>query len=514
MRRAPFAVSAPFALARRSIGLAALLCLGCQSGELPEGPAGCPAPLAGAVDLAPLEGHLHALADVGETHAGTRVGGSPGFDASADYVAARLAAAGLAVRREPFQFDDFVLAAPPRLRRAGSAPLEYEVGVDFRAAMFSGSGDVEGPVIPIDLSLGAGNKSTSGCEPEDFGDFFPNSIALLQRGGCYHQQKIANAIAAGAAAVVYFNQGDADARVGLFTPRLQVGTTVPVVALPYALGESLAQASAAGLQLRVAVAGEAVVRDTVNVIAETPTTESGRVIMLGAHLDSVAAGPGINDNGSGVAALLGIAALLSPCELRHQVRLAFWGAEEFGLIGSTYHVEAMTDAERARIALYINLDMVASPNPVRFIYDGDGSAWDKAGPDGSAAIEAAFTAYFAGQKLLTAETPFDGRSDYWAFINREIPSGGLFTGAEDRKSAHEATLFGGEAEIAYDPCYHSACDDRDNYDPEALLANTRAAAHVLETFAMSDPPLPPAEPPAAPRTAPRAGPGPHCDDRE
>ncbi|MFZ6177166.1 M28 family peptidase [Nannocystis pusilla] len=472
-------------------------------------PTGCPAPLAESVDVAATEQHLLALADLARAHADTRAAGSDGFSAAADYVAAQLAAAGLSVRREPFTFDDFVLLAPPRLLRPDVAAPEYVAGVDFRVAAFSASGDVAGPVMAVDLSLGPGNESTSGCQAEDFAGFFPSSIALLQRGGCTHQQKVDNAVAAGAAAVVYFNQGDIPERLPLFSPRLDLRTTIPVVALPYALGESLAQQS--DLQLRIVVAAEAVVRETVNVIAETAPTASGRVVMLGAHLDSVPAGPGVNDNGSGVAALLAIAGALPRCDLRHQVRFAFWGAEELGLLGSIFHVEALPAGERSAIALYLNLDMIASPNPVRFVYDGDGSAWQKAGPAGSAAIEIAFTDYFAALDVPTRETPFDGRSDYWAFIRHDIPAGGLFTGAEARKSAHEAQLFGGEAEVAYDPCYHAPCDDRDNYSRDALIENTRATAHVLATFAMNDPPLPDEPPPVAPRAAVDLHPPEHCD---
>lgn len=486
--------------------------LACQPGGEQQLAEACPAPLPDAIDLPAIERHLHALAALGEAHAGNRAAGSPGFDSSADYVAEQLAAAGLDVRRERFSFEEFVHYTPPRLAQTAPQAVEYTLGDEFRAAIFSGSGDVAGPVIPIDLSLGPGNASTSGCEPADFAAFFPHSIALLQRGGCPHQQKIANAVAAGAAAVVYFNQGDIPERLGLFNARLDPGTTLPVLVVSYALGEALA--GEAGLQLRLAVDADVVRRETVNVLGDTAPTASGRVLVLGAHLDSVPAGPGVNDNGSGVAALLAIAGALPRCALRHQVRFAFWGAEELGLLGSIHHVESLSEPERAAIALYLNLDMIASPNPVRFIYDGDGSAWKRAGPPGSDAIEAAFTEHFAELGVPTRETAFDGRSDYWAFINRDIPAGGLFTGAEARKSAHEAVLFGGEADVAYDPCYHAACDDRDNYSPDALLENTRATAHVLERFATREPPLPPTDPAPAPRAASFAPPPEHCDDRQ
>lgn len=449
----------------------------------------CPAPLSGQVELAALEAHLLALADIGDAHGGTRAAATPGHEASADYVAERLAAAGLAVHRQEFQFADYELLAPAEFEQVEPEPASYGFGEDFRVAAFSGDGAVQGPVVAIDLALGPGNKSTSGCEPEDFAGFFPGSIALIQRGTCYHVDKVAQAVRAGASAVVFFNQGDTEARSGLYTPRLDEDTTIPVVGVSHALGVALSERAPEGLVLRIAVEGQEVTRTTENVIAETPPTGSGAVIMLGAHLDSVVTGPGINDDGSGSAAVLEVLAGMARCEPRHQIRAAFWGAEELGLIGSTHYVGSLGDAERAAIAMYVNLDMIASPNPVRLIYDGDGSAFGREGPAGSGDIEAAFAEYFAGEGLPTAETAFDGRSDYWAFIQSGIPAGGLFTGAEGAKSTAEVGVFGGEANLAYDPCYHAACDDRDNYDPAVFLENARASAHVIELYAGKDLPF-------------------------
>ena len=106
--------------------------------------------------------------------------------------------------------------------------------------------------------------------------------------------------------------------------------------------------------------------------------------------------------------------------------------------------------------------MVGSPNSARFVYDGDGSAFGTAGPNGSANIETVFLDYFASQGLATEPTEFDGRSDYFGFINNGIPAGGLFTGAEGIKTAAQAAIFGGTAGEAFDPCYHQACDTIDN----------------------------------------------------
>ncbi len=211
--------------------------------------------------------------------------------------------------------------------------------------------------------------------------------------------------------------------------------------------------------------------------------------MVGAHLDSVTAGPGINDNGSGSATILEIAEQLAALKytnkLQRQVRFAFWGAEEPGLLGSEHYVANLTDAQRAKIYANLNFDMVGSPNYVRFVYDGDGSDTPDAGPPGSDAIEEIFTKYFADQGLASDPTAFDGRSDYGPFIAEGIPAGGLFSGAEGIKTAEQAQLYGGTAGVAYDKCYHQACDTINNLNSKALFEFGDAAAHATLTLALS-----------------------------
>ena len=206
------------------------------------------------------------------------------------------------------------------------------------------------------------------------------------------------------------------------------------------------------------------VNETSNVLAELPGKNRDNVVMAGAHLDSVPAGPGINDNGSGSAGLLEVAENLGKVKPQNTLRFAWWGAEEANLVGSTYYVNNLTDAEYAKIALYLNFDMIGSPNHGLFIYDGDNSDQVGAGPGpaGSAQIEQTFQRFFESRGLPTQGTDFSGRSDYGPFIAVGIPSGGLFTGAEGIKTAEEATLWGGTAGQAYDPCYHQACDTIDN----------------------------------------------------
>jgi Zn-dependent M28 family amino/carboxypeptidase len=235
-------------------------------------------------------------------------------------------------------------------------------------------------------------------------------------------------------------------------------------------------------------------RKTQNIIANSPKGKiKGQTIVVGAHLDSVTAGPGINDNGSGSATILEIAEQLAKLKytkkLQRQVRFAFWGAEELNLLGSTYYVEHLTTAQRAKIYANLNFDMLGSPNYVRFVYDGDGSATpddpNDAGPPGSAAIEQIFVDYFKHKGLASEPTPFDGRSDYGPFIDVGIPAGGLFSGAEGIKTAPEAAVYGGTAGEPYDPCYHQACDTINNLSTKALSELGDAAAHATLTLALS-----------------------------
>ena len=230
------------------------------------------------------------------------------------------------------------------------------------------------------------------------------------------------------------------------------------------------------------------VRETENIIADTPTGREDRTVVVGAHLDSVPEGPGINDNGSGTATILETALQMKKLgiEPRNRVRFAFWGAEEFGLLGSEHYVNDLVEndpEELDNIALNLNFDMLGSPNFVRFVYDGDGSATGTKGPAGSAKIERVFNRYFAAKDLQTEPTAFDGRSDYGPFIDEEIPAGGLFSGAEDVKTAREQRIYGGTAGEPYDPCYHRPCDDMTNLSIKSLNQMSNAVAHATLTYA-------------------------------
>ena len=440
------------------------------------------------LDCVTLDGvreHQAALQKIADNnddpfYPGTRAAGTKGYADSVDYVAGLLEDAGYKVTLDPFEFQ-FVF--PPLLQQLTPDNAVYETGTFTN----SGSGDVTGNVIPVDINLVPPRASTSGCEAADFAglDFSgPNDIALIQRGTCTFADKALNAQTAGAEAVIIFNQGNSPDREGLIVGTLAPATPrIPVVGASFADGEALAQAGSTA-HVRVPPSQT---RTDVNVLAELPGKNTNNVVMAGAHLDSVTAGPGINDNGSGSAALLETALMMAKVKPENTVRFAWWGDEEGGLIGSTAYVNGLSQAEKDRIALYMNYDMVGSPNYIFMVYDADESSFEApvAVPPGSTAIEDLYESYYTLVDEPYDDTAFDGRSDYQAFIEAGIPSGGLFTGAEVPKTAEQAAIWGGIAGQPFDPCYHQACDTFDNVDEHALEVNSDLIAFAQLTFAYS-----------------------------
>ena len=418
--------------------------------------------------------HLAELQKIADNNGDTRASGTPGYTASVTYIKGLLEAAGYQVAVQDFTFNSFKELSEPVFQRVSPDPVTYAPNEDFYTADFSGSGDVTAPLQAVDLVLPPGpeaGSSSSGCEAEDFADFVAGNIALVQRGTCDFAVKAANAYDAGAVGVIIFNEGQEDRTETLAAT---LGDTfadpIPVVGTSFEIGNELA-ALLEGGEVVVHIKTDTLIKldvPTQNLIAQTPTGRDDRVVMAGAHLDSVAEGPGIEDNGTGSATLLETALQIAKLgiEPRNSIRFAWWGAEEAGLVGSQFYVDSLTKSDAKDIELYLNFDMIGSPNYARFIYDGDGSAFGIKGPSGSGAIEGVFEDFFTSQGLESEPTAFDGRSDYDAFITAGIPAGGLFTGAEDEKTADQVVDYGGLATfegepVWFDPCYHQACDSLD-----------------------------------------------------
>jgi Zn-dependent M28 family amino/carboxypeptidase len=421
--------------------------------------------------------HQAAFQAIADANGGNRAAGTQGYLDSVDYVAERLEAAGWEVSFDEFPFT---YVAPATLQQLSPVVATYETG----AYTGSSAGDVTAAVVGVDLALAPPRLSTSGCEAADFAGFPAGSIALVQRGTCPFATKVLNAQAAGASAVIIFNQGDGPGRFDLI-----IGTLAPSVAAIPVVGASFDQGvalSQPGSTARVVVAPPEQ-RPQLNVIAELPGRDDDNVVMAGAHLDSVQRGPGIQDNGSGSAALIELAEQLSNHTPQNTIRLAWWGAEEAGLIGSTQYVAGLSQVELDEIALYLNFDMIGSPNYYFGVYDADESSFvaPVPVPAGSEQIEETFESFYTLRDEPYDDSAFSGRSDYQAFILNGVPSGGLFTGAEVIKTAEQELIWGGTAGQQFDPCYHLACDTYDNISLKALEVNSDAVAFAVLTYAYS-----------------------------
>jgi Zn-dependent M28 family amino/carboxypeptidase len=432
------------------------------------------AALHGRVTVDAMMAHLTKLQDIANANGNTRAVGTPGYDASVDYVVGKLRDKGFEV--QTLQFDARVFHSDP-----GSVTVA-DKKFEARALEYSPATPpvgVTGPLVAVPVN------ASPGCNASDYDNLPVNgAVVLVDRGTCPFTQKETAAAQRGAVAVVVADNVVEEQMGGTLGETTDV--KIPVVSVTKADGALLrTPVGPATVQL----SAETKTVHARNVVAQTKTGSTSDVVMSGAHLDSVPEGPGINDNGSGVAAVLETALQLgSSPGIRNAVRFGFWGAEELGLIGSRKYVQSLDVNALKDIALYLNFDMLASPNPGYFTYDGDQSLpADKRGdpvvPEGSAGIERSLVAYLHSAGKIAEDTSFDGRSDYDGFTAAGIPSGGLFSGAENKKTAEEAKLWGGAADQPFDPNYHKSTDTLDHIDRTELGINGGGVAYATGLYA-------------------------------
>jgi Zn-dependent M28 family amino/carboxypeptidase len=306
---------------------------------------------------------------------------------------------------------------------------------DFRVPSYSAAGRPDGTLRAVD----------DACDAGDFASLRPGEVAFTGFGECFLRHKADNARRAGADALVVQASGSAK---GVPSATLaQPGLGLPVVLM----SRRVPARDGDRVQLGVDAATER--GQTQNVLAEIGPAR-GPVVMAGAHLDSVPGGPGINDNGSGVAALLEVARTFGP-RPPGRVRLAFWGGEEEGLVGSRGYVRQLSDEQREDIRAYLNFDVVGSPNAVPAVY-----------PDGDPELAELLRRVHPGRERGVG---VGGLSDHAPFDSAGVPVNGLYTGATER----------GPGGRRRDPCYHLPCDTLDNVDLAALLPMARAAQRAL-----------------------------------
>jgi aminopeptidase Y len=316
-----------------------------------------------------------------------------------------------------------------------------------------------------DLSL----VSNSGCKDEDYTDV-DGKIAFIKRGDCAFGDKAQLAAKYGALAAIIYNNEPGEIRGTLGVPPDGV-KVAPCVGISKEEGDKYVDLLNNGEVLKGMVLVDSFVGPitTVNVIAETVHGDPENIVMLGAHSDSVGAGPGINDDGSGTISLLEVATQLTKFSVKNKVRFAFWAAEEEGLLGSNYYANKLITEENQKIRLFMDYDMMASPNYEYEIYDANNID----NPKGSEELKNLYIDYYTERGFNYTLIPFDGRSDYVGFIENGIPGGGIAAGAEKHNAENGEVL---------DRCYHQLCDDLTNIAWDAFLVNTQLIAHSVATY--------------------------------
>ncbi len=456
-----------------SVCLATLLPLSTVPGSAFAEERGAPVPS----PTASVRAHLERLDEIADRNGGHRASGSEGYRESLAYAETVLERAGYHTERRPFRFlytetlEERLTLADGTTRTVvltGYSPSTPEGGLETTVAVPAGSG-----------------SERQGCAPGDYaGTPVRDRVALVVDGGCSLDDKQRVAADAGAAAVLVANDGPGELYGWLARPQ---EARIPIAGVSRRTGEELAEEAARERPVTLAIRSLTEERVTENLIATGRTGDPEHTVVSGAHLDSVPEAPGINDNGVAVAVLLDTAVRMArfPGGQRNRLVFALWGAEEFGMVGSRHYVRSLSPSARDDIELYLNLEMIGSPNHGLFVLDGTAPDEQTGAvpPPGSAEIEERLRDAFSARGRTARPSGAEGRSDYAPFMEAGIPVGGLYGGSFETKTAEEAALWGGTAGEPYDACYHLPCDDIDNYSPAGAEAHRSAFADVLGHFA-------------------------------
>ncbi|KAI1119376.1 peptidase family M28 [Nemania sp. NC0429] len=406
-----------------------------------------------------LSRNLWNLDHIAQENGGNRAFGTPGYEASRDYILERVQT------RFSSEFDTTVQEFTHLYNEVREISVTGPDGESVPAvSLIYNPGTDNGPIKAALIDTPVDDDRGSGCFEDQWeGIDATGKLALVKRGTCAIVDKLTLAKAHGAVGVILYHNlpgTPGSATLGAES----YGQIIPVATISQSVGQAWKARLAAGEKLTVELFIDALFEDrkTWNIISETKEGDPNNVILLGAHLDSVQAGAGINDDASGTSLLLEILTALRYYKgYTNKVRFAWWAAEESGLIGSLHYTSSLSSDDADKIRFYFNFDMVASPSPDYQVYVGDNDG------DEFGAEKLFDRLQAAGQQ--TRYVAFGDSSDYVGFVELGIPATGLFTGAT-------ATT---------DPCYHQACDGFDNANLDALLANAKAAANTVADFALS-----------------------------
>lgn len=423
--------------------------------------------------------HLRALQNIANANRGNRADGTSGYDASVEYVAKTLRDRGFKVSAP--QFDRLLNVSPgkPALTVGGRT---YQVDQASLLVRTPPGGLTGQPVRPT---------KPSGCAVGDYPAAVPRgAIAVVDDTSCSVVDKQNSAVAKGAAALIVLSTPTGQgAPPTLFSPGYFKQLTVPVAVVGASGAAALARDTA---PIRLVLDAENVKITARNVLAQTETGSPHEVIVVGAHLDGPRGGPGINDDATGVAAVLATALQLGPlAPVNNAVRFVFWGADEDGINGAMDYVFGMDGDQLNDIAMYLDFNMLGSANAGYFTDDGDQSGPPGAGialgdvPEASAGIERTLGGYLYQAGKRPAGMPLNPMTDYHPFMVAGVPIGGVTAGSTQTKTTVQARLWGGQAGVPFDPNYQSPRDTVDAINREALAIMGSAAAFAVGTYAES-----------------------------
>jgi Zn-dependent M28 family amino/carboxypeptidase len=435
-----------------------------------------PRTVAGKVTADAMYPRLRGLQDIANANKGNRAEGTPGYDASVDYVVKTLKDKGFDVSTPEFDRLDRTEGGNPALTVAGQ-----NYPVDQASLLIT---TAPGGLNAITLRP----QKATGCSPADYGSVSVKAaIAVVDDTGCSVGAKQNAALAKGAVGLLVVSVPRAGgAPSGLFTAGYYQQLTVPVGVIGADADAALRRTNA---PVRLVLDSKPVLVKTRNVVAQTKSGDTNNVVVAGAHLDSAALSPGINDNASGVAALLETAAALgAQPKIANTVRFVFWGSEAEA---PAKYVSGLNPEQLNDIALYLDADTIASPNAGYFTFDGDQSGQPNPDippqtvPAGSAGVERTLAGYLSLGGVRPADMPLSRTPDYGPFMSAGVPIGGLTAGSSQRKSPLQARLWGGQAGVAFDPNYLSPQDNVDHINRDALSVLGQALAFAVTTYAQS-----------------------------
>ena len=454
-----------------------LVVTACSSPPPQEAPTDLARELAGKVTIDAMWAQLEKLSELTLAGKGGRAEGASGYDASVDYIAAALRDKGFDVQTP--EVDRLALARQgrPTLTVGGRGfPVD-------QASLLASTprGGLSAPSLRP--------AKPAGCAAADYaGVDVRGALAIVDDTTCSVVAKQDAAVARGAVGVLVVS-GPGAAPATLFPAGYYESLTTPVAVVDDAADAALRRTTA---RVGLVLDAETVRVKFRNVVAQTKTGDTHNVVVAGAHLDAAAGSPGINDNATGVAAVLETALELggSP-KVANAVRFAFWGAGGAGLEGVSKYVAGLDRQGLDDIAMYLDFDMLGSPNPGYFTYDGDQSsatASDQGTPDvpeGSAGIERTLSGYLNLAGVRPADVPLGQEGNYSPFLAAGIPVGGITTWANQRKSEVQARLWGGRAGQPFDPNRRRPGDTIDGVDRTALSITGPAVAFAVGTYAQS-----------------------------